>query len=720
MILFEEDWHRYPNAIIDMQTSNKSFITLAGKYAAMGIKNNAFHLSLLDPRLQGVDPHSPDLTDDEKLWIIQECQLNPWYSIREVIRLPPQSGPNPTPYIADRSLIALFWCYYNHIDIGMVKPRQTGKSVGMDALSTQLMALECFSNNIQLITKDSQLRRINVRRLRSMIELLPPYIMPLTASDADNNEVVTVMGRGNNFETAVGQAAKERAEQMGRGLTSSTILGDEIPYVNNVHISIPVALGSATTIRGKAAAQNAPYGNVFCTTAGSRATAEGRWAYDLFQGGYNWNEKLFDCKTLEVAKDVIRKASGSSTDPTAPLFINATFNHRMLGKTDQWLLDAIANARLSPEACNRDFFNQWPSGGEGSAIDTAVLRRITAGELDPVYTEHTDRNYEIRWYYRKQDIERKLAHEVHIWSLDSSNAVGRDSNALVLLNSRTGEVAAVCTVKETLLVTYCKFLFELLMMYPTTVFSIENKSSGQAIIDTLILLLHRAGQDPFKRIFNSIFSAPENHRDQIALIGEFPLQRRSEMFYDRYKRFFGFQTTGATRTFLFNVLLNFGADRFSSVLRDRGLTSQLRGLTLKNGRVDHGSVPSGDVGDGIAEQAMGHDDIVIAWLLGLYYLTQSRNLKWYGFQQHLILSLVAEDKEDMDDDAKEDAYAREKLREDIDDIKQLLKHEKLSVRVVMLKARLAKLVQETSHDGGEALSFGAIMDEVESFKSKKK
>ena len=51
MILFYDDWRKYPGAIIDDQTSNESFIRLATIYRDMGIKNHAFPLVLLNPEL---------------------------------------------------------------------------------------------------------------------------------------------------------------------------------------------------------------------------------------------------------------------------------------------------------------------------------------------------------------------------------------------------------------------------------------------------------------------------------------------------------------------------------------------------------------------------------------------------------------------------------------------------------------------------------------------
>ena len=72
--------------IYDWKTENKSFIDVHIQLKLLGIKNNAFHLILLNPLLQGVDPYSEDLTNEQVMMIVQECKLNMFYYLREVVR----------------------------------------------------------------------------------------------------------------------------------------------------------------------------------------------------------------------------------------------------------------------------------------------------------------------------------------------------------------------------------------------------------------------------------------------------------------------------------------------------------------------------------------------------------------------------------------------------------------------------------------------------------
>ena len=92
IILFYKDWAYYPSARPDINTRNKSALKFASILKTMGIKNHHFHLALINPALSGVDPFDPDLTNETKLLIVNECKINPWYFFRECLRIPIEGG----------------------------------------------------------------------------------------------------------------------------------------------------------------------------------------------------------------------------------------------------------------------------------------------------------------------------------------------------------------------------------------------------------------------------------------------------------------------------------------------------------------------------------------------------------------------------------------------------------------------------------------------------
>lgn len=219
-ILFQNDWLRFPTAIADYATTNKSFLRMASLYRQMGVQNCLWPLALLNPAIQGLDPHGDDLTEEQKTAIGIECKYNIWYFLREVVRIPPTAGPRPIPYIANRGNLALTWTFINNIDIALIQPRQTGKSVSTDCVMVWMLYIGASNTKINMITKDHTLRTANVERLKGIRDYLPGYLIDKTSKDSDNQTGLTYNAKNNDYVAGVGQTSESAANNLGRGLAS--------------------------------------------------------------------------------------------------------------------------------------------------------------------------------------------------------------------------------------------------------------------------------------------------------------------------------------------------------------------------------------------------------------------------------------------------------------------------------------------------------------------
>lgn len=697
-ILFLDDWNKYPDAIVNTETTNKSFLRLAGVYSLMGIKNNAFHLSLLQPALVGVDPFDPNLSDELKLLISMECRWNIWYALREIIRLPTQGGPIPTRYIANRGNIAMTWSFLNHIDFSLIQPRQTGKSGSVDALWIAIMMLMATYTTIQLLTNNEKVKKSNIDRLKNIRDLLPEYLNPTTSQDINNKEAMSCLARHNHYKTAVGRSDRIAADNVGRGLTSPILHSDETPYTSNIHISLPVALSSTTAARDNAAIAGGPYGNVYTTTAGKRDSEEGKFTYDLIHNGYHWNEKLLDCRDLAELEETILMNS-SSLKP----MINGTFSHRQLGKTDAWLMSAIDASKSSEEIANRDYLNIWTNGTESSPLSIPLTTAIHNSEVDPSYIEVSKDRYMLRWYVDGSDIIRVMNTGWHLICLDSSNAVGRDANGIVIQDVRDMSIIAAANISEANLFKFAKWICDLLVRFPKTVFVVENKSSAQGIIDTLISLLPKYGFDPFKRIYNRIIENPEKYEHAYKEIRR-PFHTRTEDLYLKNKAAFGFMTTGNSRYFLYDTVLQQAAKTSAHLIKDAVLSGEIRGLVSKNGRVDH--------------SANGHDDICVAWLLGHYFISHSRGLDEYGLDISQVLSRAVEDAATLSVEEADKRARTSKLKLEIENLKQQLKEAKSVSENYKIQCILKNRVSSLEKETGLSINFDSILAEAREAKNK--
>lgn len=691
-ILFKQDWRRYPTAIVDYDTKNDSFLRMASLYRVMGVENCLWPLALLNPNIQGLDPFDETLTEEQKVSIGLECQYNFWYFIREVVKIPAVAGPKPISYKANRGNLALSWAFLNNIDIALIQPRQTGKSVSTDCIMVWLLYIGATNTDISMMTKDHTLRTKNVERLKKIRDLLPPYLVNISNRDSDNQTDLTCRAKDNAYLTGVGQTSESAANNLGRGLTSPIQHIDEGPFIRFIGTTIPAALASGTSAREEAELHNRPHGNIFTTTAGKKDDRDGRYMYEMIHGGAVWSELFLDTLDQEELKMMIkRNCSGRKQ------IINATLSHRQLGRTDEWLWNAISISGASGEEADRDFFNVWTSGTQSSPLTTELNETIRASEKDPVWNEISKDLYIVRWYHTQEELLEIMSRDAIVLGLDTSDAIGRDAIALTFINSRDLSVVGAATINETNLIRFSKFLADLLIKYTSLVLIPERKSSAQSIIDSLLIHLPQAGVDPFKRIYNHVVDHKDERPKDFQEI-QTPLNRRTTAFYDKWKKVFGFNTTGQSRDVLYHTVLQNAAKESGHIVNDRTLSSEVRGLVVRSGRIDHATG--------------SHDDSVIAWLMSHWFLTHSKNLSFYGIDTAKVLSKVHYEGRLLTPEEEYQLETQAYIREEMESIYEELSKVTDEYLIAQYESRLFALNTRIVEKDKDALSIDALVTQA--------
>lgn len=680
ILLFKDDWKKFPSAVVDYTTTNKSFLRLVKLYKKMGIDNCEFPLALMQPELAGVDPYAPDLTPELKMKIAMEVRYNPWYMFRELSRLPSNSGTVPIRFKANRGNIAMYWSFFNHVDFALIQPRQTGKSGSTDAMMVGLIYIWASNTTVNLITKDTKLKNSNVERLKEMRDLLPDYIHPTNPLDADNSELLTCIRLGNKYKTAVGRNDKISADKLGRGMTVPVMQFDEVPYISLIEYSLPVALSSASAARDQAREANQPYGNIFTTTPGSILTRDGKWAHAFLTSGAIWSEHYFDLPNIKVLHEVVEKgASGLK-----PL-IYGSFNHRQLGYSDEWLLTKLKESFSTGELADRDYFNIWTADSTGSPFDEEVRQRIAKSEREPAHFEINNYRYVLRWQIPEREIAERMASGRYLMSLDPSEGLGGDNDAmgLVIQDIETAEVICTSRVNETNIEHYASFILDMLVKYPTLTWMFERKSTGISILDIVIIGLNTLGIDPFKRIYNRIVDEKDDFEHEYRKICGTPVIQRQVSFYNPYKRYFGFNTSGSgrhSRDSLYGEVLMSAVRYGAHVVRDKELINEFFTLILKDGRVDH------------AKGA--HDDLVIAYLIGHWFCIKGINKQHYGIPPGCVLSKARYVENEVTPQERRKKEKQLEQREVFDNLLELLKTTKDMMSVARLEMQIRRLSQE--------------------------
>lgn len=621
MILYLDDWKNYPHAIVDNKTKNKTFIHLAQVYRAMGVKNHAFLLALHNPLLQGVDPHDPNLTEEQKFMIATEVKENPWYFFRECLRIKATGFVNGVQFQASRANIAFIWACFVHLTTMLIMPRQTGKSVVADCVNIYMLLAGGINLRIILLTKNHDLRTANIDRIKSIMDLLPRYLDLRTKKDANNMETITVNATNNMMITAVGQPTEAGALGVGRGFTSSILNSDETAFTAGIDMILQSAIPATAEARLSAQKAGAPYYNTYTTTPGYLHTKEGKYVKNnIYDACARWSETFFDLNEEEL-KNVITKASRSGR-----FWALLEYNHRQLGKTDEWLRQRILELpNATEDSIKAEYLNIWSTGTATSPIPKEYLNNIHNSLTEPRYIEISKDGYVTKWYIPEDEVKDDIGKRKIVMGLDTSEMVGRDGTCLVGIDAHNGEVIVTGTYNDTNTITLSNHLADMLIRFPNITLVPETKSTGVSIVDNIALILSTKGQDPFSRIYNIVVNDYLENEEYKEIVKSY----KRPGFYTDYRKEFGYRTAGsgrAARDNLYGSTFQTTVKFLGSTIRDSDVINQLESLVTKNGRIDH---PEG-----------GHDDYVIAMLLPVWFLTNAKNLDIYGLNSSKVLNVI--------------------------------------------------------------------------------
>lgn len=679
MILFEEDFYKQ-NAIVHFTTKNKSFIRMHLLLKRMGVKNNKFFLALYNPKLMNIDPYSDNLTMEEKLMIAHECKINPWYFLREVCRIP-QSGGDPVPFELSRANLALWWCFFNNIDIFLTMPRQLGKTIGTISLYVYLMYVVAKNSTLGLFARNNKLILSNVQRLKDIRDALPKYLVKKSIKDIENKEGVKYHEHNVEYRTYVATGDKNRAAEMARGDTIISEHWDEFAWFTNNMLAYPAAISA--TDKGMVLARKAgmSVANVITTTAGRLDDKRGAYAYSVKSECMVFSEILYDSKNINDLLEILQKNSMND-------MIYMEFSYQQLGMDENWYKIAIRGKTQDEIAM--DVLNQWLQGSNTSVLTTEQINKINESLKEPV--KHTFyRSLILKWYVDPESVK----HKTLILGIDTSDNIGKDFTTLVLLDPNDLSVVMTCRCNESNLMFVAKLVVKLLLDYHGIILIPERNKNGAMLIDIILELTENIPDfNPFKRIYNTFI---QNDIDDDKITTS---ELKKANAYGLMRKGFGFTTTKSetSRDMLYKSTLMNALDIGSSRIHDQVIISELKSLTTRNGRIDH---PEG-----------GHDDTVIAYLLACYFVLFGKHLELYALDKRDILSHVNTHGDEIDPVEKERQleyrYRIKKLEQLIEQVNNPVLLKKYKNELYRLQA----LIDDTVYDE-ETLSYSQIEDKKE-------
>ena len=116
--------------VYDLSTKNGSFIKMYMYLKAHGVRNNSFMLALTHRELLGVNPYDLNLSTEKKMMIVDECERNIWYFLREVVRIPTQ-GANNARFELNQNNCATIFNFCLSVPTWSTSPRMTFRTMSI-------------------------------------------------------------------------------------------------------------------------------------------------------------------------------------------------------------------------------------------------------------------------------------------------------------------------------------------------------------------------------------------------------------------------------------------------------------------------------------------------------------------------------------------------------------------------------------------------------------
>lgn len=592
-------------------TSNLSFIQTARDLKSLGINNNAFFLALYNPDLADVDPFSPNLTKEQVQAIINECIINPWYFIRECVRIPEQgggTGPGAgSKFRLHRGNLAACWCFFRNIDLYLVIPRQCFKTHSMLACLNWAYIFGTSNSVFNFSNKSQKDSDDNLRKMKEQKDVLPIYMQHRYGIEIDesgdfkqvkgldNVRTMTNPVNGNRIDSKPSAATEEKADGIGRGNSAPIQFYDEVEFTKYIG-TIIMAAGPAYVRAAENAKKNgAMYGRIFITTPGNIDSQPVKDSMSTREQAAVFTERLYDMTEDDIA--AFMKANSRNG------IIYIEFNYKQIGMDEEWYQKVCAVSNWDKIKIKREVLLQRIRGTSESPFDPDDLDTINGFRKEPIDEIMVNKIFTLYIY---EKLDKTVP---YIMGVDCATGVNNDNTVLMIIDPYTlHPVACMKTPLADAVETAQNIIHVVNRYIPKALVAIESNHLGSAII--AILKRSSIAANLYYDIDKAMVPDVETRLDKHGMVMNDPNNRR----------FYGVATTATTRPMMMQILLRHVAERKSDFIC-RELIDDLNNLIQK--------------ASGKIEAAPGeHDDVVMAYLIALFVYYHGSKLSRYGITKY--------------------------------------------------------------------------------------
>lgn len=580
---------------VHVETSNKSFLKMYKTLGMLKIENRDFFLALYDKSLRNVDPFDPNLDQETKLRIVIECKNNLWYFLRECVRIVGDGGTNQ--YKLHRGNLALTWCLLNNIDFFLELSRQNGKSISVDCGLLWLYNFGTTNATILMMNKDHAEAKSNLARIREMRSALPEYMRFDTKFNADNKELKILENKEdainpkthNKIITKPCATSKEKADKLGRGMTSSIQWYDEFAFLA-YNMIIYTAASPAAGEAGRFAEEHGkPHCKMITTTPGDMQTDAGRDCFEFRNLSCPFTEDWYDWDINEVKKFIEYNSTNG--------FTVISFSYKQLGRDEKYFQKCVSDLGGNWFKVRREVLLEWVCLAEDSPFEAEDLERLKS----ITYSDDIAQKIRINKYFELKLYEQIPANIPIILSCDVGSGGRRDFSTIAVINSRTKQCIGEFCNNKVDTVDFADIIYTIAKrIIKNSLIVVERNNVGHAVLANLVRT------DIKSRIYYEVM----NDELQEKVKNGYRIDNASD------SRNFGIWTNELRRDQMMELLTKFVAN-WTDRVRTPILALQIAALVFnKKGRIDH--TPN------------GHDDMVMGYLLGIWVLYYGKNIQKYG------------------------------------------------------------------------------------------
>ena len=593
---------------IHWKTKNKSFLDLHRDLKRLGIKNNKFFLALYDTTLENVDPFAVVVPPEIQARIMREIIINPWYYLREIARIPVDGKPicpgGGSPFIIDRNSVATWYLFLNGIDTYASKPRQCGKT--QDALQKINYAYNfgSMSATILLANKDLGLNKMNLARLKAQRDMLPIWLQAKNIFDVDSRKILKETSNVTSMQNPVTKNkilllptanSEAKADGLGRGYSASLQLWDEFDWTPFNTKIIDCSVFAYNTASEKAKENKSIYGRLFTSTPGNIDSRDGQTAEEFIKGNaetgargmLKWEDKMIDMDISKLYQIVHSKSYNGI------VFVEHSW--QQLKKSNAWYEKACEGVRYNPEVIAREINLQRLRGTTRSPFKRTDIMYLINNVLTPKESiDYSDNLSSIKIY---SPINKRTT---YLLVVDPAEGLSGDNIAMVLINPYTEKPVAEFESPYITQPKMAKMVVKFMDNYcPRSVIVVEN-NKGRELIHCLLET----------RYANNVWFDSEKLEAKESVNTKEPDTSGEKAL--------GFNTNKATRKILYDILEDMVTEEPDKICTKLLVDSVCALERSATGR--------------IAAAAGKHDDMVMAFLIGICVRRKASNLEDWGIK----------------------------------------------------------------------------------------